>query len=265
MNIDLIVHLCEAVPTPEPQPDADAAQMPPPLLAKWEREIVPPCCSSSNDPALLLTSLINESDYETGAASLAEELARRQEKLADRTEYKRFHHRSSRVKRCVQDLCVASQWKVGVYIVTPKEVVYTHGNLPYDEFFTWALHYGHRSNINLSKDTETQQLEALRMKYGIKRIVTWHLELLISQMDALIDVCNVRIAILIACDDQPLTISAGNLPASKINHVFKSAVEDPESGHPRSHAADHVRYSFATASFGNSFSICSTKAEAKGE
>jgi hypothetical protein len=161
--------------------------------------------------------LPTESDSETGAATSAEELAR-QEKHADRTEYKRFHHRSSRVKRCVQDLCAASQWKVGIYIVTAKGVVYTHGNLEYDEFFTWTVLYGHKSNIHLSKD-QGQQLETLRVKYGIQRFVTWHLELLVLQAHALVENCNVRVAMLIACGDEPLTITGGNLRVGEIGYV----------------------------------------------
>jgi hypothetical protein len=119
--------------------------------------------------------------------------------------------------------------------------VYTHGNLPYDEFFTCAAHYWHRSNIDLSK-TQEQQLEALRVEYGIKRIVTWHLELLISQMDALIDVCNVRIAMLIACNDEPLTITWGNLHVGEIGNeekTFQNNLQERQLGSNK--VCDHVQ------------------------
>jgi hypothetical protein len=227
-----IVHMLAA--SPDQDAPALAPKPRPPLLAQWTREIVrsdgfrhavegmPACLTPAGGSAShVAASLPNAPLSDTAAATSADDsdLERRNEKAADRTEYKRFHHRYSRVKRCVKDLYAASQWKVGVYIVTPKDVVYTNGNLEYEEFFTWAVHNSHKSSVHLCKNKTEQQLETLRVKYGIKRIVTWHLELLMTQMDALIDICSVRIAILISCSDQPLTITAGNMPAREIMRV----------------------------------------------
>jgi hypothetical protein len=80
-----------------------------------------------------------------------------------------------------------------------------------------------------SQKTQGQQLEALRVEYGIKRIVTWHLELLSLQAHAAIDVCNVRIAMLIACSDEPLTITWGNLHVGEIGNeeeTFQNSLQE---------------------------------------